>query len=275
MKPPRSLSFPLWPGRAPGARGTATADRPTLVYFRPAKARPRGAAMVILPGGGYRFLAPHEGAGYARWLARNGYHAFVLNYRLGSRGYRHPVMLTDAARAIRLVRYHAARWRIAPNRVGIIGSSAGGHLAALLATLRTGETLKVDDPGERENPRPDLAVLCYPVITMGAWAHADSRAALLGSRSPLRLRRQVSAEFRVTRRTPPCFIWHTVADDAVPVENSLLFASALRRQRVSFELHLYAEGGHGLGLGRNHPWAQACLRWLDRQFPTGRIRRPA
>lgn len=275
MTLPRPLPLRLWRTRAPGARGMSPSDRPTLIYYRPTLARIGAAAMVILPGGGYRVLAAHEGADYARWLAKRGYHAFVLNYRLGSRGYRHPVMLTDAARAIRFVRYYAARWQIAPDKIGVIGSSAGGHLAALLATVRADEPLRTSDALDRESPRPDLTVLCYPVITMGSPAHAGSRAQLLGARPSPKLLRQVSAELRVTPQTPPCFIWHTVADDAVPVENSLLFARALRRKNVPFELHLYSEGGHGLGLGQGHPWTQACLRWIGRRFQAGRSSPPA
>jgi acetyl esterase/lipase len=263
---PRPQTFNLWPDQAPGARGKSPVDQPTLTYYPPQRAGRSRAAMVVLPGGSYHYLADHEGAGYARWLAGKGYHAFVLNYRLGSRGYRHPVMLTDAARAVRFLRHHAARWRIAPGKIGIIGSSAGGHLAALLATARKNESLPTDDAIDRESPRPDCVVLCYPVITLGPLTHAASRSNLLGAKPTQALRRGVSAELRVTARTPPCFLWHTVADGAVPVEHSLLFARALRRRAIPFELHLYQDGGHGLGLGRSHPWGRACLRWLARHF---------
>lgn len=266
MTPPPPVSLKLWPADAPGARGRPAAGRPRLTYYRPGRRRDRSAALVILPGGSYRFLADHEGAGYARWLSGGGYHAFVLDYRLGSDGCRHPVMLADAARAVRFVRHHAARWGIDPAQVGVIGSSAGGHLAALLATSRDDEFPSGNDAISREDARPALVVLCYPVITMGAFGHAESRRQLLGARPSAALCRAVSAERRVNRRTPPCFIWHTVADEAVPVENSLAFARALRRQRIPFELHLFQEGGHGLGLSPGHSWSQTCLRWIGRRF---------
>lgn len=261
---PAPQIFKLWPDRAPGAMGTAPGDMATLVYYRARRKHKDTAAILVLPGGSYRYLAEHEGAGYARWLAGRGYHAFVLNYRLGSRGYRYPVMLTDAVRAVRFIRNCAARRQIATTRVGVIGSSAGGHLAALLATLRRDESRGIGDATDRENPHPDFAILCYPVITMGAMAHAESCVQFLGARPGLARRRRVSAELRITARTAPCFIWHTVADEAVPVEHSLLFARALRRRKIPFELHLYQDGGHGLGLGRGHPWIRACLRWLGR-----------
>lgn len=228
--------------------------------------------MVICPGGGYGGLAEHEGRDYALWLCQNGVAAFVLKYRLGSHLYRHPSMLQDAARAVRLVRSRAEQWKVDPKRLGIMGSSAGGHLASTLLTHFDAGQADAVDPIERQSSRPDLGVLCYPVITMGADTHGGSRDNLLGANPSPELVRLLSNELQVSAQTPPCFLWHTVADGAVKVENSLEFAQALRRNGVPFDLHLYQNGGHGLGLGdgtppfRNAlPWASDLLFWLGQQ----------
>jgi acetyl esterase/lipase len=222
--------------------------------------------MLILPGGGYGMLSAHEGEGYARWLASLGVAAYVLQYRLGTDGYRHPAMLNDAARALRTIRAAARREGRDPARVGIIGSSAGGHLASTLLTHFDAGDASSPDPVERESSRPDLGVLCYPVITLGEFTHAGSRQNLLGQNPPADLVRHLSNELQVTADTPPCFIWHTADDGAVPVENALLFASALRRAGVPFALHIYETGAHGLGLpaaGKGAPpWDATCADWL-------------
>jgi acetyl esterase/lipase len=260
----------LWPGAAPGALGTNDRDIPTLTVFLADPARATGAAMVVCPGGGYERLAPHEGATYAIWLTNQGIAAFVLKYRLGSAGYRHPVELEDAARAVRLVRARAAVWKLDPKRVGIIGSSAGGHLASTLMTHFDLGRAADADPIERESCRPDFAVLVYPVITMqAALAHAGSRNNLLGKNPSPELVALLSNELQVTKETPPCFIFHGDEDTTVPVENSLDFAAALRRAGVPFELHVYEKGKHGIGLGSHtytpeqfHPWVRDCELWL-------------
>lgn len=258
----------LWPNGAPGALGDRDDDKPTLTAFLPEANKATGAAMVICPGGGYGGLAPHEGAGYAEWLAENGVAGIVLKYRLGSKGYRHPAMLNDAARAVRLTRANAAEWKVDPKRVGIMGSSAGGHLASTLLTHFDAGKAGDADPVERESSRPDLGILCYAVITMGPNTHGGSRKNLLGENPPEDLVELLSNEKQVTRNTPPCFIWHTWEDNAVKVENSLEFALALRRAGVPFDLHIYQKGGHGLGLGGgraggpHHPWVADCLYWL-------------
>jgi acetyl esterase/lipase len=259
----------LWPDGAPGALGNADPDIPTLTPFFPDAAKATGAAMVICPGGGYEMLAPHEGRTYAIWLKEQGIAAFVLKYRLGSSGYRHPVMLQDAARAVRIVRARAADWKLDAKRVGIIGSSAGGHLASTLLTHFDAGKPDATDPIERESSRPDLGVLVYPVVTMGAQTHAGSRENLLGKNPPPDLVALLSNELQVTKDTPPCFLFHSVEDSAVPVENSLDFAAALRRAGVPFELHVYEKGNHGIGLGAEeydpakfHPWVGECERWL-------------
>jgi acetyl esterase/lipase len=265
-----NLTFPLWPGTAPGALGQSANDIPTLTVFPPQPEKATGAAIVICPGGGYGMLADHEGSGYARWLNELGIAGFVLKYRLGSHGYRHPAMLQDAARAMRTVRARAGEWHISTNQVGIIGSSAGGHLASTLLTHW--DTGKVDsaDAIERQSSRPDLVILCYPVVTLrDPYTHRGSRANLLGTNPPPNLVDELSAELQVTKESPPCFIWHTYEDQAVPVENSLQLAAALRRVGVPFDLHIYQLGGHGMGIGtrgsdpsRRHPWTHDCEFWL-------------
>ncbi len=260
--------LPLWPDGAPGALGTAPGDRPTLTPFLPDPAKATGAAFVICPGGGYKELADHEGAGYARWLADHGIAGFVLKYRLGSNGYHHPAMLQDAARAMRLARSKAAEWKIDPARIGIMGSSAGGHLAATLLTHFDAGKPDDPDPIERQSARPDLGVLCYAVITMSEDTHGGSRRNLLGPNPSPELIELLSNEKQVKADTPPCFIWHTWEDGTVKVENALNFAAALRAKGVHFELHVYERGAHGMGLGKGdapggyHRWTADLLAWL-------------
>jgi acetyl esterase/lipase len=263
--------LPLWPQGAPGALGTNDADIPTLTPFPTADTNTTGAALIVCPGGAYAGLAAHEGQDYALWLNQYGVSAFVLKYRLGSKGYRHPAELQDAARAVRLVRSRAADWHIDPRRVGIMGSSAGGHLASTLLTHYDAGDTNSPDLVERLSSRPDLGILCYPVVTMGEYTHRGSRDNLLGRNPSPDLVKLLSNELQVTKDTPPCFIWQTFEDKTVPVENSLLFAGALRRAGVPFDLHIYQHGGHGLGLGDKPPfahplpWAADCLVWLKLQ----------
>jgi acetyl esterase/lipase len=261
----------LYDGDAPGAFGQRPQDTPTLTPYLPEPAKRNGASMLILPGGGYGGLAEHEGKGYAEWFAAHGITAYVLKYRLGSSGYRHPTMLNDAARGLRMIRAFARRDGLDPARVGVIGSSAGGHLASTLATHFAAGQPDAVDAVERESSRPDLAILCYAVISFGEFAHSGSRKNLLGDPAPPDLVKNLSNELQVTPETPPCFLWHTGEDKSVPVENSLLFAAALRRARVPFSLHVYEVGSHGLGLGRPDkpapPWAEQLLYWFsERKF---------
>ena len=264
---------PLWPGGAPGALGTNANDIPTLTAYLPDATNATGAAMVICPGGGYQFLATHEGNDYALWLNQHGVTCFVLKYRLGSHGYRHPVMLQDAARAVRWVRAHADEFKVDAHRVGIMGSSAGGHLASTLLTHFDGGETNAADAVERQSSRPDLGILCYAVITMGELTHHGSRDNLLGQNRDPDLLKLLSNELQVTTNTPPCFLWTTVEDNTVPMENSMMFSEALRKNHVPFALHVYEEGGHGMGLKATlpfadpHPWAADCLFWLkEREF---------
>ena len=234
----------------------STQPAPRIDTYLPAPGQHNGMALVILPGGSYRMLADHEGQGYAEHFTAHGFTCFVVHYRLGSAGYRHPAMLEDALFAVASVRARAAELGLDPRRIGVMGSSAGGHLAAYVLVGHGGYADAV-------SLRPDFGVLCYPVITMsGSHAHAESRECLLGETPSDAALAEVSCELHVTAQTPSCFIWHTVADAAVPVENSLLFAAALRHHGVPFELHLYEQGAHGLGLETELPWASDCLRWL-------------
>ena len=263
--------IPLWPEGAPGALGTSTNDIPMLTVYLPDAGKATGAAMVICPGGGYAHLAAHEGNDYALWLNQHGVAGFVLQYRLGSHGYHHPAMLNDAARAVRWVRAHAGDYRIDLKRVGIMGSSAGGHLASTLVTHFDAGNPSAADAVERQSSRPDLGILCYPVISLGDFAHLGSKRNLLGTNPPPELVQQFSSELQVTAATPPCFVWSTAEDKTVPVENSLLFAAALQKNHVPFDLHIYQKGRHGIGLADKppfahpHPWAGDCLFWLKEQ----------
>ena len=266
-------SFPLWTAGAPGALGHQDKDIPTLTPFFPEPGKATGAAVVICPGGGYGGLAPHEGKDYARFLNEQGVAGFVLKYRLGSSGYHHPAMLQDAARAVRTVRANAAEWKLDPKRIGIMGSSAGGHLASTLVTHFDAGKADATDPIERASSRPDLGILCYPVITLtDPFTHHGSKNNLLGKEPAPELVRELSNELQVTKDTPPCFIWHTCEDSGVPVENSLEFAAALRKAGVPFDLHVYQKGPHGLGLGtrewnpeKRHPWTSDLVFWLKGQ----------
>ncbi len=265
-------TFPLWPEGAPGALGKEDKDTPTLTVYLPAPGKASGAAVVICPGGGYGMLANHEGDHYARFLNEQGVAGFVLKYRLGSAGYRHPIMLQDAARGVRTVRARAAEWKVDPNRIGIMGSSAGGHLASTLLTHFDAGRPDAADPIDRQSSRPDAGILCYAVITMGQFTHQGSKRNLLGDNPSGELVKDLSNELQVTKETPPCFIWHTWEDKGVAVENSLQFAEALRKNGVPFDLHIYQKGGHGLGLGssqwdpaKRHPWTADLVYWLKAQ----------
>ena len=269
QRPPEIL--PLWPDGAPGALGKEAKDIPTLKLYLP-KTNATGAAMILCAGGGYGGLANYESDDYALWLNTQGIAGFVLKYRLGSAGYRHPRMLEDAARAVRLVRAKAGEWKLNPKKIGICGSSAGGHLASTLLTHFDSGKPDATDPIERESSRPDLGILCYPVITMGEKTHSGSKQNLLGKNPSPELIAEVSNELHVTKETPPCFIWHTFDDTGVAMENSMLFANALRKAGVPFDLHIYQHGAHGLALGSHdydpskwHRWTKDCAAWLKEQ----------
>jgi len=254
----------LWPDGAPGAKGDTPEDKPRLTPYLVPGDEPR-ACVVVCPGGGYGGRAAHEGEPIARWLNSVGVSGFVLDYRVSP--YRHPVPLNDAKRAIRTVRARAKEWRIDPARVGILGFSAGGHLAGSAATLFDKGDPGAADPIDRLSSRPDAAILCYPVLSFGEFRHHGSMVNLIGENPEADLRRQLSLENSVTAETPPTFLWHTSDDGAVPVENSLLFAAALHKHKVLFALHVFPHGGHGMGLATGDKtvgqWTVLCARWLE------------
>lgn len=259
-------SEPLWPQGAPGARGTAVADTPSIMVYLPPVDQRNGVAVVICPGGGYGTLAlDHEGHQVARWLNSLGIVAGVLRYRVAP--YRHPIPLLDAQRALRLVRHRAKDWRIDPNRVGILGFSAGGHLASTAATHFDDGKTEAADEVDLKSCRPDFAILVYPVISfVGEFTHQGSRNNLLGPDPDPELVKSLSNETQVTARTPPTFLVHTGEDKPVPPENSVYFYLALRKAGVPAELHIYEQGKHGLGLAAQQrgmaSWPARCADWL-------------
>lgn len=260
----------LWPNGAPQAKGDADGDRPSITIYLPPKEKATGAAVVICPGGGYGHLAiDHEGHQIARWLNSFGVAGFILKYRHrnSGAGYGHPVPLMDAQRAISMVRARAAEFEVDPARIGILGFSAGGHLASTAAThFHTGCT-DTADAIDRVSCRPDFAVLVYPVISLTEWfTHVGSRTNLLGRDGDAELIRQLSNELHVTPQTPPTFLLHTNEDTAVPAENSVYFYLALRKAKVPAELHIYEKGQHGVGLGAAAgavgTWPRRCEEWM-------------
>lgn len=259
----------LWEGPAPGAigKGKEPPDIPTLTLYQPGPGMSNGSAMVICPGGGYGGLAPHEGKPIAEWMNSLGTTAFVLQYRLGPK-YHHPVEMEDAARAIRLVRTRCAEWKVDPNRIGITGFSAGGHLASTIATHFDAGNPGAPDPIDRASSRPDVVILGYPVITMtDPYTHAGSRENLLGKTPAPVLIEELSNEKHVTPNSPPCFIVQTADDAVVPAKNAEMFAEAYRKAGVPVELHVFPHGPHGIGLGGDDPvlstWPKLCAKWLE------------
>jgi len=258
----------LWPGGAPGAVGTEEADKPSLTVYQPDAGRAAGLAVVVCPGGGYGHLAvDKEGTQIALWLNSLGVTAFVLQYRIAPR-YHHPAPLQDAQRAIRLVRAGVARYSVQAERVGIMGFSAGGHLASSAATHFDAGQADAADPVARVSSRPDFAILMYPVITFTeeAYVHKGSRRNLLGDNPDPKLVEQMSSERQVTAQSPPVFLFHTTTDNVVPVENSVLFYLAARKAGVPAEMHIYAEGPHGVGLAATNfalsSWPARLADWL-------------
>lgn len=264
----------LWPGPAPLSHGTSDADVPFMLVHRVPADRSCGAAFVICPGGGYgRLATEHEGTHVARWCNGLGMTAFVLHYRVGTAGYHHPAQLLDVQRAVRHLRAHADRYGIDPGRIGVIGFSAGGHLASMAATLfdeRPAGTTA--DAVDSASARPDVAVLAYPVISLvEPYAHKGSRDNLLGPEPAPDLARALSTDRRVTEATPPTFLFQTDSDQSVPAENATSFYLACRRHKVPAELHAFEHGPHGLGLALGDPelshWAEHLAAWLrDRGF---------
>jgi acetyl esterase/lipase len=263
---PQPEELPLWPDGAPGALGTADTDKPTLTVYR-ASRRASGTAVVVAPGGGYGSLAmDHEGRQVAAFFNSMGVSAFVLKYRLGPR-YHHPIELGDAQRAIRMVRARAQEFGVQPDRIGMMGFSAGGHLASTAATHFDSGKADAVDAIDRAGSRPDFLILGYPVIsTDPAIAHAGSVRNLLGENPDPTLLEDLSNDLRVTAQTPPTFIFQTNADTSVPAENSVRFYLALRKAKVPAEMHIFENGPHGVGLSLDDPalslWPTLLTNWL-------------
>ena len=257
----------LWTGSAPGALGSDESDIPALTAYLPRTMTASTPAVIICPGGGYRNLASnHEGRQVANYVNSLGMAAFVLRYRLGPR-YHHPIELGDAQRAIRTLRSHATQWQLDPARIGIVGFSAGGHLAMSTSTIFDAGDPRAADAIDRVSSRPDFVVLGYPVISMVApWTHRGSKTNLLGDTPDESLARTLSGELAVTKETPQTFIFHTADDPAVPVENSLHYFLALRQAGVPSEMHVFEHGPHGVGLANDNPalapWSTLLANWL-------------
>jgi len=249
----------LWPNGAPGALGDEDKDKPSITIYLPDAEKATGTGVIVAPGGGYGNLAiDHEGKQVAEWFISHGVAAFILKYRLGPKNH-HPIELGDAQKAIRTVRARAKEFRIAPDKVGIMGFSAGGHLASTASTHFGLE--------DGVSSRPDFAILCYPVISFkDPFAHTGSRRNLLGETPDPALVESLSNETQVTRETPPTFLFHTNADTGVPPENSVQFYLALRRAGIPAEMHIFEKGRHGVGLAPTDPilsyWPPLLANWL-------------
>jgi len=273
----------LWEGAAPGAQGAEDADIPTIQVFRSGGQSASGTAVVIAPGGAYRLLSMNsEGRQEAAWFNALGVTAFVLKYRLGPK-YRHPIELGDAQRAIRFVRARAAEFGVQPNRIGMMGFSAGGHLTATAGTIYDAGKADAADPVDRVSSRPDFLVLAYPVISFQKnvagpdvlAANSNSGRSLLGDTPDPKVLDDLSAELHVDRNTPPAFLFHTTDDAVVNVENSVAFYSALRKARVPAEMHIFESGSHGSGMALTHPvnnvWTTLLANWIRQR---GLLTRP-
>jgi acetyl esterase/lipase len=281
----QNFILPLWAGDPPNYRESrevmksdtsnivrlSLVQHPDLAVFLPSARNATGEALVICPGGGYQILAyDWEGIDIARWFSSRGIAAAVLKYRLPvskSNIVPHKTPLLDAQRAFRLVRYHAGSWHIDPGRIGIMGFSAGGHLASTLSTHFDNGDPDNEDPVEQVSCRPDFSVLIYPVISLTeTFTHIGSRTALLGEDPDPELIIHYSNELQVTPQTPPAVLIHSGDDEGVPVENSLAYYRALRAEGIPAELHVYPYGGHGysLAIGKGHlsTWPDRVLDWI-------------
>jgi acetyl esterase/lipase len=272
-KAPRLIALkltkmPVWPGKAPGARDDSLRAKPMMTIYQPLKEDANGTAVVICPGGAYMMIAiDHEGHAIAKWLGNHGVTGIVLRYRHGGHGYRHPIPLQDAQRAIRTIRHKAKELNINPDRIGIMGFSAGGHLASTAGTHFDKGKADAADPIEKVSSRPDFMVLGYPVITLKKpFTHWGSRINLVGKRGDDALVNSLCNETQVTAKTPPTFLFHAKDDGAVPPANSINFHRALVKNKVKAEIHLYEKGGHGFGLGRKGTpaaaWPASCAKWM-------------
>lgn len=261
VTPGKPQTIQLWPGKAPLARNDA--DKPSIIVYLPDADKATGAALVICPGGGYgALMESYEGNDIAKWLLPKGVAGIVLKYRVRI---AHPAPLLDAQRAIRTVRSHAAEWKINPKLIGIMGFSAGGHLASTAGTHFDAGDAKAEDPIDQVSCRPDFMVLIYPVITMGAKGHSGTRDTICGPNATQETKDLLSNEKQVTEQTPPTFLAHSIKDSAVPVENSRMFADACKAKNVPVELFELPTGAHGLGCGKGkewEAWQAKCLEWF-------------
>ncbi len=258
----------LWPQGAPDAKGDQDGDKPNLTVYSAPEDQANGTAIIVCPGGGYGHLSlDKEGKDVALWLNTLGVTAFVLDYRHAGKGYHFPAPLEDTQRAVRLVRTNAATWKINPARIGLMGFSAGGHLASTVGTHFDAGNAQAEDPIDRASCRPDFLVLCYAVISFSPEiTHSGSKKNLLGDKPDPELVKNLSNETQVTAETPPTFLFCTNADTTVPAENSVEFYLALRKAKVPAELHIYQQGAHGVGLAPNDPvlstWKDRLADWL-------------
>lgn len=253
-------TYRLWPGQAPGALGDADADTPVVQAFLPEAGKATAGSVVVCPGGGYRVLASHETAVIGEWLAKNGITAFVLRYRLCPK-YSHPIPMTDAQRAIRFVRHHAKNWKLDPDKIGILGFSAGGHLTSTCATHFDDGNAKAEDPIDRAGCKPNAQILVYPLISMDdAYGHAGCRTIFLGKDPTPEAKKFTSAEQNVTEQTPPAFVFHSVLDQTVIVHHADKYVEALKAKKVPVEYIRGEHGPHGIGL--NDIWTVPCIKWL-------------
>lgn len=266
-------SVPLWPeGKTPYANAKdAETGKPKLFPYVVEKEKANGCAVVVTPGGGYGGLAAdHEGHQIAQWWNERGVSAFVLHYRLGPEGHHFPTQLADVQRAIRTVRSLAARHGVDPKRIGVMGFSAGGHLASMASTKFDEKAYEPSDEIDTASARPDFSVLCYPVIAMASeFAHGGSRKNLLGGDFAIDSpeAKLVSSDLNVTAQTPPTFIFQTDEDTAVPAENAVRYYLALRKNKVPSEMHIYQRGPHGVGLYLGDPvtgtWSKLLDSWMN------------
>ena len=263
---PAQTVIPLWNGPAPQSHGSSPNDIPTLTVFLPEKSDATTPAVVICPGGGYMGLAfDSEGINEAKWFQSRGVAGFVLKYRLPGNGYPHPVPLLDAQRALRLVRSRAGEWNIDPAKIGIMGFSAGGHLAATLDTHFDAGNPQANDSIDKQSCRPDFAILVYAVISMkDGITHQGSKQNLLGPNPDPALVESLSNETQVTAQTPPTILVHAQDDNVVPIQNSRLMYEALQKAGVQSAFHKYPNGGHGFGFGCKPDRSPAG--WLDKVY---------
>lgn len=238
-----------------------TKPRIPSVTAYPSKSK---SAVIVFAGGAYAFRAEHEGKGYADFLNSIGVTAFVVDYRVAP--YKHPAQISDAIRAVRYVRHNADKYGIDKDKVAVMGSSAGGHLAASVSVHYNKKMYEETDETDSEDCRPNATILCYPVIDMFEYRHDGSRQNLIGERALHADKELMSLYKHITADTPPAFIWHTSSDQAVPVENSLMYADALSKVQVPFEMHIYPVGPHGLGTAPELPhvaqWTRSLDNWL-------------